>query len=471
MRKIGDKAAMAAFKTWVAGGLVAALAACGGGGGGAIESLPMSSASAGVSSTTAAAGTASPSSTATASTATASASSAAPAGALATPATTSTVNPATAPSKADFQVNTTTAGAQDSGAVARLAGGGFVAVWTSASLSVDTDVRFQRFDAQGNRAGGETVVASRSFAPAIAALPGGGFVISWTTSRSQYEANGHAQVFDATGAPVGGQIALAATFYKYVARPAALPDGGFVVAIESTTGKYGTDYGALARYRADGTRVGEPLQLNADMADTRTGVFNVEVTALPDGRWAAAWIVVSQGGRQLMSGVFGANGAPAAAFQTLSADSSAASPSLATLANGSTVLAWESANPAGGRRIEAQVLDGNGQSIGKRVIATDAAAATMQPEVAALPSGGFVAAWKALRGVAETIDRQVMAQRFTATGAPVGEAGQIAALHAELGGTQYTDTLAVTGAAGDGYLVLLGDFAPATSWEIRGALR
>jgi hypothetical protein len=424
---------MMALRMWMVGMAAAVLAACGGGGGG------------GASAATPSAAAAPPSAPAPA---------------------------ATVPRRSDFLVHATREGTQDSGAVARLAGGGMVAVWTSTAPGGDTQVRLQRLDAQGQPQGAETLVADRSFAPAIAALTGGGFVVTWTTSRSQYEANGHAQLFDAGGGLQGGPILLAATFFKYLSRPAALADGGFALAIESITGRFGTDFGAIARYRADGSLVAEPVRLNPDLNDTRAGVYEPVASGLPDGRTVAAWVQVTPAGRQLMKGTFGSGGAPVGGFQTVSAETHLGSPALATLSNGGHVLAWDSALAAGGRRLLLEVFDANGRSLGRRTAASDSEAAVLAPRLAALTGGGFVLAWKAVGSAPGVYERQATAQRHAADGQPQGSAEPLGTLRLDLASELNTnDTLALAGVADDGFVALVGRYGTDTGWDIGGLLR
>jgi hypothetical protein len=425
---------MMALRMWWVGMAAVVLAACGGGGGGAAAATPSAVAAA--------------------------------------PSVSAPAPLPTAPRRSDIQVHATREGTQDSGAVARLAGGGMVAVWTSAAPGGDTQVRLQRFDAQGQPQGVETLVADRSFAPAIAALTGGGFVVTFTTSRSQYETNGHAQLFDAGGGLRGSPMLLAATFFKYVSRPAALPDGGFALAIESITGRFGTDFGAIARYRADGSLVADPVRLNPDLADTRAGVYEPVASGLPDGRAVAAWVQVTPAGRQLMKGTFGAGGAPVGGFQTVSAETHLGSPALATLSGGGHVLAWDSALAAGGRRLLVEVFDANGRSLGRRTAASDSAAALLAPRLAALTGGGFVLAWKAVGSAPGVYERQATAQRHGADGQPQGSADPLGTLRLDLATELNTnDTLALAGVADDGFVALVGRYGLDTGWDIAGALR
>jgi hypothetical protein len=460
-------AAPAALKTTVAGLLLAALAACGGGGGtdaAASTAAASGAGPAGTSSSTSTMGAPATSGT------TAPGGGTAPASSTATPT-------AVALQRTDFQVNTTTAGDQDSAQLARLAGGGFVAVWTSDAVSAATNVRLQRYDAQLRPVGGETAVAA-GFSPAVAALPDGGFVVTWTASPYTYEANGWARRYDAQGAPAGGAVQLAATFYKYVTRVLGLADGSYVVAADTVAGKYGAEFATLTRYGADGSALGTPVRLTSSLdavtsAIDTNRVFDLTATALADGRFVAAWIAAGRAQSELRVALFDGTAAQQGAFATIAAESGLQSPSLATLANGNYVLAWQAGAEPGAKTAYVEIFEPSGRSLGRHVVATDASSSLLQPRVAATADGGFVVAWRATRYGSTALERQALAQRFTAAGAPAGAAetlGQVSVPSA--GRSNFADSLAVAGgAAGDGYLVLHGGFGASGGWEVLGASR
>jgi hypothetical protein len=80
-------------------------------------------------------------------------------------------------------VNTTTAGSQQYSKVAVLSGGGFVVVWEDDG-GTHPAIRAQRFDAAGNRVGGEIAIATSAtndqVLPSVTARADGGFYATWT---------------------------------------------------------------------------------------------------------------------------------------------------------------------------------------------------------------------------------------------------------------------------------------------------
>ena len=88
----------------------------------------------------------------------------------------------------DMLVNTQTAANQSATRLAVLQDGGYVVVWTDDSLiggdSSDSAIKAQRFDADGNKVGGEflvnTTTTATQTAAAVATLASGRFVVTWT---------------------------------------------------------------------------------------------------------------------------------------------------------------------------------------------------------------------------------------------------------------------------------------------------
>ncbi len=128
--------------------------------------------------------------------------------------------------------------------VTPLAGGGFVATWTSlgkaGSATGDTDIRGQLFDAAGNLVGSDFLINSTTAGaqsrPTVAALPTGGFIVAWTDdSKTGGDTSGsavRAQAFSASGQKVGSEFLVNTTTANAQASPslAVLPDGTVVAA-------------------------------------------------------------------------------------------------------------------------------------------------------------------------------------------------------------------------------------------------
>ena len=92
------------------------------------------------------------------------------------------------PGGGEFQVNTTTTGAQQLPSVATLSDGGYVVVWHSKNQDGSNYGVFgQRYDATGAPAGNEfqvnTYTTSDQIIPAMAMDADGDFVVTWQDSE------------------------------------------------------------------------------------------------------------------------------------------------------------------------------------------------------------------------------------------------------------------------------------------------
>lgn len=375
----------------------------------------------------------------------------------------------------DFTLNGTTAGDQGRAAAVALPGGGFVAVW-STNVAGAGDVRMQRFGADGRPLGDEVVVATLGNSAGVTLLAGGGFLVSWSASPYMYEANGYGQRFDAHGAPVGGTVQLAATFFKYVARPLGLADGGFALAVDTIAGRYGADFGQVARYAADGTLVGTPVRLASELTP-QTGAYdpNGAGSTTParwaDGRFAVAWIASGTGVAQVRLSRFDAQ-AGLVGTEVVAQDTQLQNPALAVLAGGQLALSWVSGATDGPKALWLEVFGPDGGSLGRQAVASGIDASSVTPRVAALGDGGLALGWRTDRYDATTLHRTVNAQRFGAGGQPAGAAERLAASSVPAQANLYAmDSLDLVGGAGSSFLLLHGAWSAETGWDVRASAR
>jgi len=270
------------------------------------------------------------------------------------------------PDGPEFQVNSFTTGYQVAPAVAAAVDGRFAVVWwSSGSAGTDTSlgsVQLRRFLADGTPAGLDTQVNTYTTGPqrypAIDVASDGTFVVAWDSFGSAGsdtdDASIQARRFAADGTPNGTQFQV----NSYITSTQRFPDvtslqnGGFVVAWESN-GSFGTDsysYSAQARI-ADAT--GLPIDLEFQVNTyTSQGQDRVRLSAAEDGSFVVTW--TSDGsagtdnspssGTSVQQRRILADGTPATPqFQvnTLTTVGQSDS-SVATLANGDFVIAWQS---------------------------------------------------------------------------------------------------------------------------------
>ncbi len=195
----------------------------------------------------------------------------------------------------DILVNTYTSQHQINPAVATLADGSVVVVWSS----FDQDgflmgVYGQRFDATGQKLGAEFQInqfaRNNQRTPAVAALANGNFVVVWISElqRASASVDVYARLYDSAGTAVGNEFAVNTSTTNLCANPqvAGSPQGGFavvwsqkegavrnvsgIVVNASTSRPNSWDvYGRL--YNANGTAANAPVRLNTEVFGDQYG--------------------------------------------------------------------------------------------------------------------------------------------------------------------------------------------------------
>ncbi|HEX8384570.1 MAG TPA: hypothetical protein VF576_00210, partial [Rubricoccaceae bacterium] len=208
--------------------------------------------------------------------------------------------------------------------------------------------------------------------------------------------------------------------------------GDFVVAWESG-GQDGSQYGVYAqRYAASGAPVGPEFQVN-----TYTTAFQVNpsVAVDADGDFVVAWQSERQDGS--LHGVYArryaASGAPVGAeFRVnTTATGSQGNPSVALDADGDFVVAWESIPPSGGvgqdgssSGIFAQRYTASGAPVGGEFqVNTYTTEFQVHPSVAVDADGDFVVAWESYGQDGARFG--VYARRYNAVGEAQGDGFQV----------------------------------------------
>ena len=148
------------------------------------------------------------------------------------------------------------------------------------------DVFFQRFDAAGNKAGGEVLVNQFAYLdqqqPALAALPNGNFVVAYASERSLLNlstliistpgrvaptarADIYARLFDASGVPLGPEFPVNTTNLPCASPSvAAGTDGAFTIAWTQADAHAVNGLDVYARtFNADGSSSFDAFRANA----------------------------------------------------------------------------------------------------------------------------------------------------------------------------------------------------------------
>ena len=312
-----------------------------------------------------------------------------------------------------FQANTFTAHAQRDGVVTALGDGGFIITWASGGQDhpegdiylSDGGIYAQRYDADGNTVGGETLINTVTEGdqrePAATALSDGGYVISWTSYGPNAD-NGDIimQRYDAAGAKVGGEV-RANTFttnHQQEASIASLSDGGWIVTWSSYL-QDGDQYGAYyQRYDAAGAKVGIETRVSV-----HGGGYQMEtsVTGLANGGY-----VITFRGTEPVNGfydhmyqrIYDSTGHAVTSdiqVNTFS-NSNQDQPSVTALSDGGWIVVWSSYNQQGqGVACYGQRFDSDGNKLGGELLLNSTQTNDqIYAVVTALADGGFAVAWE-----------------------------------------------------------------------------
>lgn len=326
------------------------------------------------------------------------------------------------PPVSGFHVNSTAADNQMFPSVARLTDGGFVVIWWSSSQDPygDGGIYAQRYDAAANPVDGEFKVNTsdgRQFGSEIAALPDGGFIVVWSTAASPGtpQTDIHAQRYASNGSAVGSEFIVNTTGeFAYNAVVTALSDGGFVVAWDIQPFGDG-DFGIYAqRYAADGTAVGDEFHIDNSQ-------YGAAIAALSDGGFVITWNSHDGGYGGLYGQRYASNGSAVGSefrINTTTAHDQF-SRTVAGLANGGFVVAWESdVQDGSGYGIYAQRYDANGVPAGSEfLVNTTTAGDQRNANITAFSNGDFLVTWTI---VGNPAGQSLFGQRFSGNGTPIG---------------------------------------------------
>lgn len=199
------------------------------------------------------------------------------------------------PLAAPFLVNVSIANDQGNADVATDASGEFVVVWESFGQDGDDYGIFaRRFDALGAPASGEfqvnTTTADRQDYPRVASDPSGNFFVVWQSNGQDGSDFGIVgRRYAAAGTPLGGEMSInTATAGRQVGGLVAVDaTGDAVVAWDDFAGLDGSDSGVFARrYDATGAPLGGQFQVNVATAGFQVS-RNVAIDAA--GNFVVVW--------------------------------------------------------------------------------------------------------------------------------------------------------------------------------------
>lgn len=309
--------------------------------------------------------------------------------------------------------------------IASLVSGGFVTAWKSGD-----SLWLQIYDANGEPSGEPFELAPQGYAspysPTLTGLSTGGFVVAWETARTPGDSfvGVGVQIFDASGNPVGVPFTANTTTHAGQQQPSAiaLTSGVFVVAWTDAGDGSGASIKAQI-FNAQGSKVGGEFTVNTNGGP----VQYPQTAALPNGGFVVAW--VDPFAETVNAQVFDSNGNKVGGQidcgNVPASTGSLGTLDIAALPSGDVVIVWATA--AG--EIVGQIFNSSGTLVGGQFqVNAPTVGVEILPEIAVLPSGEFVVAWRApTDGINYFQIGDVHAQRFSGNGTKIGEKFIVAA--------------------------------------------
>jgi len=322
--------------------------------------------------------------------------------------------------------NTTTEGNQYEADVAALEDGGYVLAWQSSVGDGDGNgIYLQRYDADGNKVGGETLVNTTTQGDqsqvVITGLKDGGYTVAWQSENSDGDGYGiYLQKFDVNGAKVGSEVLVNETTQANQTMPAIdeLENGGFVVSWQDDS--KGTQE-AYSRVFDTNMNSSNEIHVNSSTMGDQTLPM---VSGLKDGGFVTTWISYDGNEASIVLQRFDSSGEKVGGETEVSKLTdfdlySNVTPEVAGLDDGGYVVVFADKD-SDGSGVYYQRYDADGNEMGERVLLNeDESANQYNPHVTELNDGGFLTTWV---NVSEDMSSmEVVGQRFDADGNRVDE--------------------------------------------------
>jgi hypothetical protein len=303
---------------------------------------------------------------------------------------------------------------------ANAAGTGSFTTWTAH----DQGLTGRLIGSDGMPATGEFVVDPVAFGGRIAGLPDGRFVATYMGSLDGSNPDILARIISADGSSAGSLEVAVGSFVEASPDVAALADGGFAFSWQRILGGENADI-YVSVYNADGTVRHAPVAANVD-ADNSS---NSSIAALAGGGFVVAWESASGFDGEVRFRRFDAFGNPLDAsgdgvlIDAVGGDNEDIR--IAGLPDGGFVVAYEDDEWGTGTDITARVYNADGTPRSGFFQANSVlnGASTFgdqeMPSLTVAPEGYFVVGWNS--------DTVQLIQAFTAFGDPVGQSMAVAA--------------------------------------------
>lgn len=282
--------------------------------------------------------------------------------------------------------------------------------------------------------------------PTIARLQGpeGGWVVTWTgydanetgIYMQRYNADGEPQ-FTSGGIAADRLVNTITDGNQIWLSVKGLSDGGWVVSsIDQSTDARGVIH--QQRYNAQG--VAQPVTSTVNPGLPADETENIEMTALANGEWLVTWQSGDGSNYGIYQQRFSASGTPLinANNQRVNAttEGSQRYADVVTLADGGWLVTWvdgDPFDPTANIHMRRYDADGNASPV---EVVTNARGMQTQPQVAALPGGGWLVVWY---GLGADGSNDIFFKRYDADGEP----GETQVVNATTEGSQVDPHVAV----------------------------
>jgi len=324
----------------------------------------------------------------------------------------------------EFRVNTYTTSTQYRPSVASDAAGNFIVLWESFDQDGSSFGIFaQRYDSGGSPLGGEfrvnTHTAGTQSRPSAAHDPAGTFVVAWQSYGPPGVASGiFAQRYSSTGAPLAGEFRVNTRRISYQREPAVASDPAGDIVIVWQAPENASSLGIFARrYDSAGAPLGGEFRVNTYTTGTQ---YLPAVASDAAGSFVVAWVHKNPANSEVFAQRFASTGDPLGPEFRVNTSTTGTQfwPSVACDPAGNFVVTWYGYVPGGNSfDVIAQRFSATGAPLGGEFrVNTYATGAQWFPMVASDDAGNFVVVWEGEDASASGI----FGQRYDGTGVPLG---------------------------------------------------
>jgi hypothetical protein len=334
----------------------------------------------------------------------------------------------------DLHLNGITVGGEFFSDVATFSDGGYVVAYTDTSYTDNEEnsgIRMRIFDASGK--GGpdihvNTTVVGGQYQPKIAILVDGKFVVSWDDEGATGgDTDGdavRAQIYNRNGTKVGGEFIVNTTTAGNQDNTsiAALPNGGFVVTWDDTSGQGGDSSGSSIKaqlYDGSGNKAGGEFLVNSQMTNDQQLPSVAALKGVNSGEFVVVWEddsgLNNDGARggSIKTQTFDSNGNKIGGevlVDTRNMTYVNTIPNVVGLANGGYAVTWQGQsdgtnNPGiddDDSNIMMQIFDKNGAKVGTQLqVNTKALQYQQAPRITELTTGFLVVTWEDVEDLGE----------------------------------------------------------------------